>query len=79
MGVVAGRFPTDKREKGYFISVYPIRDITDFTVTPPLINIDIILSSQVVSLPLRGCKRLSSNGHLDRSRCIDIGIHSCEV
>ena len=38
------------------------------------LHLDIIPSSQVVSLPLKsvihgGCKLLCSNGHLDRSRC----------
>ena len=41
------------------------------------LHLDIVLSSQVVSLHLKsvihgGCKLLCSNGHLDRSRCLDI-------
>ena len=48
------------------------------------LHLNIILSSQVVSLPLKsvihgGCKLLCSNGHLDRSRCLDIClIKKCE-
>ena len=41
------------------------------------LHLDIVLSSQVVSLHLKSvihgdCKLLCSNGHLDRSRCLDI-------
>ena len=41
------------------------------------LHLDIILSSQVFSLHIKsvihgGCKLLCSNGHLDRSRCLDI-------
>ena len=41
------------------------------------LHLDIALSSQVVSLHLKsvihgGCKLLCSNGHLDRSTCLDI-------